>query len=311
MSATALLNGTPQPERRRYRRRHGGQHLPLRHLCPHPRRHPCGCDGLGGCDHGTRHAIAPRRSSTPALVAGGGLMLGLRLPSLARAAEPDGPFEPNAFVRIDPQGPIIFIMPHAEVGQGIYTARRHADRRGTGGRARPDPRATRAARRAKYIDPILGDQATGGSSSIRGDWMRLRQAGAAARIMLIARRRRNAGASIRGAAVPSAASCSIPRAGARSATATLAAAAAAQPVPQPIPLKDRPRSSRLIGTSAKRLDTPSKVNGTARVRHRHQGAGHEDRHAGDHSREGRQAGCHGRGRGAAGARRARRDPRRR
>ena len=50
------------------------------------------------------------------ILAGGGLMLGLRLPSLARGAEPAGEFVPNAFVKIDPTGAITLIMPNAEVG---------------------------------------------------------------------------------------------------------------------------------------------------------------------------------------------------
>src|SRR5271168_1983576 len=60
------------------------------------------------------------------LLAGGGLMLGLRLPSLSRAedavAESTDTFAPNAFVRIDPHGAITLIMPHTEFGQGIYTS---------------------------------------------------------------------------------------------------------------------------------------------------------------------------------------------
>src|SRR6185312_829525 len=42
----------------------------------------------------------------------------------------------------------------------------------------------------------------------------------------------------------------------------LAAAAARMPVPQSVVLK-RPEDFKLIGTPAKRLDTPAKVNGTA------------------------------------------------
>ena len=38
MTAVALLVGDPEAERRRYRRRAHRQHLPLRHLSPHPRR---------------------------------------------------------------------------------------------------------------------------------------------------------------------------------------------------------------------------------------------------------------------------------
>lgn len=56
------------------------------------------------------------------LLTGGGLLIGLRLPSLSRADDAPGEFVPNAFLRIEPNGAIIFILPHTEVGQGIYTA---------------------------------------------------------------------------------------------------------------------------------------------------------------------------------------------
>src|ERR1700760_4906121 len=128
----------------------------------------------------------PRRTILKTgILAGGGLMLGLRLPSLARGAEAAGEFMPNAFVRIDPAGAITLIMPNAEVGQGIHTAAAMliAEELEVGldqvkvEAAPPDE--------SKYSDPLLGEQATGGSSSIRGDWVRLREAGAAARMLLI------------------------------------------------------------------------------------------------------------------------------
>src|SRR5262249_23600806 len=43
----------------------------------------------------------------------------------------------------------------------------------------------------------------------------------------------------------------------------LAARAAALPVPEGVPLKE-PKDFKLIGTPARRLDTPAKVNGTAK-----------------------------------------------
>jgi hypothetical protein len=38
------------------------------------------------------------------------------------AAESNADFAPNAFVRIDPDGKITFIIPQVEMGQGICTA---------------------------------------------------------------------------------------------------------------------------------------------------------------------------------------------
>lgn len=195
------------------------------------------------------------------LLAGGGLVLGLHLPSIARAAAPDGPFEPNAFVRINFQGVITLIMAHSEVGQGVYTssAMLMAEELEVGldqirvEAAPPDIK--------KYIDPLLYDQATGGSTSTRTDWMRLRQAAAAARIMLV-------GAAAKQWNVDPA-SCRVERgqifhdASKRVlGYGDVATDAATQPVPQDIPLKDA-AAFKIIGTKAKRIDTPSKVNGTA------------------------------------------------
>src|SRR5437016_3302560 len=57
-----------------------------------------------------------------AIVGGAGLMLGLRLPSLAQGAAPVPDAISNAFIKIDGAGTITLIMPHVEVGQGIYTS---------------------------------------------------------------------------------------------------------------------------------------------------------------------------------------------
>ena len=107
------------------------------------------------------------------LLAGGGLMLGLRLPSLARGAEAAGEFMPNAFVKIAPSGAITLIMPNAEVGQGIFTsaAMLVAEELEVGLDQIHAPKQAPPDDLSKYTDPLLGEQATGGSSSIRGDWV--------------------------------------------------------------------------------------------------------------------------------------------
>ncbi len=195
--------------------------------------------------------------------AAGGLLLGLRLPGRAWAAGPPpaSAFAPNAFIVIAAHGAITLIMPHTEVGQGIYTssAMLIAEELEVGldqvgvQPALPDL--------AKYLDPHLYDQATGGSTSTRSDWRRLREAGAAARIMLVG------AAATRWAVDP--ATCRAARgvvhhdaSGRALGYGDLAAEAARQPVPLHIALKP-PAQFTLVGTSAKRLDTPSKVDGTA------------------------------------------------
>jgi isoquinoline 1-oxidoreductase subunit beta len=112
-----------------------------------------------------------------------------------------------------------------------------------------------------YANPIFQFQATGGSSSVRGFYGPLRRAGATARTMLIA------AAAKQWEVHP--ASCRAERGevihvatGRRIGYGPLAAAAATQPVPDTVVLK-RPEAFKLIGTPAKRVDTPAKVNGTA------------------------------------------------
>jgi isoquinoline 1-oxidoreductase beta subunit len=59
---------------------------------------------------------------TSALV-GGGLILGVHLPGLARAAQQGGsPFPLNAFVRIAQDDTVTVIVNHSEMGQGPYTS---------------------------------------------------------------------------------------------------------------------------------------------------------------------------------------------
>jgi isoquinoline 1-oxidoreductase beta subunit len=193
------------------------------------------------------------------------MMLAIRLSSVAAAVESTAlaveEFEPNAFVRIDPNGFITCIIPNTEVGQGIYTS--SAMLIGEELEVGLDQIHVQAAPPdlSKYMNPILFDQATGGSTSTRGDWVRLREAGAAARIMLVG------AAAKRWKVAPT--DCRVERgviyhdASARKlGYGAVASEAAAQPIPKNIKLKD-PAQFKLIGTSAKRIDTPSKVNGTA------------------------------------------------
>ncbi len=115
-----------------------------------------------------------------------------------------------------------------------------------------------------YGNAFLGGvQTTGNSSSIRAFYLPLRQAGAAARAMLIAAAATKLGVDASRADDRSRAMSSHAderRSG--SATATLVDAAAKLPVPANVKLKD-PSTFRIIGTPAKRLDVAGKVNGTA------------------------------------------------
>jgi CO/xanthine dehydrogenase Mo-binding subunit len=113
-----------------------------------------------------------------------------------------------------------------------------------------------------YMNPLLGDQITGASTSMRAMYVPLRHAGAAARSMLVA-------AAAQQWQVDTA-SCTVergvvkhPATGRALPYGALTDAAARLPVPTQVTVKD-PKSFTLIGTPAKRLDSPAKVNGTAR-----------------------------------------------
>ncbi|MDR3535772.1 MAG: xanthine dehydrogenase family protein molybdopterin-binding subunit [Acetobacteraceae bacterium] len=210
-------------------------------------------------------ALSRRAILRIGLAAGGGLLAGMHLPGFARAADA-APLAPNSFIRIATDGTITLIMPDVEVGQGIYTSATMliAEELEVGldqvrlEAAPPDDGRTTDLLKS-YTSPVLKQQATGGSASIRGDWQRLRQAGAQVRMMLIA------AAAQRWQVDPAA--CHAARAvvsgpdGRRAGYGELAEAAAAQPVPATIPLKSVDQF-KLIGTSPRRLDTPSKVDGS-------------------------------------------------
>ncbi|HEY7664289.1 MAG TPA: xanthine dehydrogenase family protein molybdopterin-binding subunit [Xanthobacteraceae bacterium] len=196
--------------------------------------------------------------------AGGGLLLSLSLPFPSRNAEAaaaDG-FAPNAFIRIGSDGRIVLTMPYVEMGQGTYTSipmliaeELEVDLKQVQlEHAPPNPKL--------YGNPLLGGiQATGNSNAVRASWQPMRQAGASAKAMLVsaAAKRWNvdpASCRAQSGEVLHAAT------GRRAKYAELAADAAHLPVPENVALK-RPEDFTLIGTPAKRLDAPAKVNGTA------------------------------------------------
>jgi isoquinoline 1-oxidoreductase beta subunit len=216
----------------------------------------------GRSEQASAQAVSRRGFLQAGAAAGGGLMLSFSLPFAKGEAQSAGAtFAPNAFVGIERDGQIVLTMPYVEMGQGTYTSipmliaeELEVDLKQVRlEHAPPDEKL--------YVNPLLGVQATGNSNAIRGAWQPLRQAGATARTMLVsaAARRWNVGPSTcraeRGEVIhaPS---------GRRLGYSELAADAARMPLPENVALK-RPQDFKLIGTPAKRLDTPSKVNGTA------------------------------------------------
>jgi isoquinoline 1-oxidoreductase subunit beta len=210
-------------------------------------------------DHLTRRTFLQAGAA-----AGGGLLLGLRLPVAngeAEAADADG-FAPNAFIRIAGDGQIVLTMPYVEMGQGTYTSipmliaeELEVDLK--------QIRLEHAPPNEKlYGNPLLGGiQATGNSNAIRAAWQPLREAGATARTMLVSAAAKRWNVDPASCRAQSGEVLHAPT-GRRFTYGELAAVAARVPVPENVPLK-RPEDFRLIGTPAKRLDAPAKVNGTA------------------------------------------------
>src|SRR5262252_907118 len=201
-----------------------------------------------------------RRVFLQAAAAGSGLMLSLRLP-VGEAGAADA-FVPNAFIRIGSDGQVVLTMPYVEMGQGTYTSipmliaeELEVDLK--------DVRLEHAPPNAKlYGNPLLGGiQATGNSNAIRAAWQPLRQAGAVARTMLVSAAAKRWNVDPVTCRAQGGEVLHVPT-GRRIKYGELASDAARMSVPDNVALK-RPADFKLIGTSAKRLDTPAKVNGTA------------------------------------------------
>ncbi|MBV8521834.1 MAG: xanthine dehydrogenase family protein molybdopterin-binding subunit, partial [Acetobacteraceae bacterium] len=208
------------------------------------------------------HANFSRRSFlTTSAATGGGLLLSLNLPfGRGEAAQSEG-FAPNAFIRIDNDGSVVLTMPYVEMGQGTYTSipmliAEELDVSLTQVRLEHAPPNEKL-----YANPLLGVQATGNSNAIRGAWKPLREAGATARIMLIAAAAERWGVDSASCRARDGEVSHVPS-GRRLKYGELAAEAARMPVPRNVTLKSR-QDFKLIGTPAKRLDAPAKVNGTA------------------------------------------------
>jgi isoquinoline 1-oxidoreductase subunit beta len=171
-----------------------------------------------------------------------------------------GKFAPNAFIRIDGAGHIILVMPQVEMGQGVYTAiamilaeELDADLAQIALEHAPPSDKL-------YGNPAFGIQATGNSNSIRAWWQRLREAGAAARAMLVQAAAKQW--QVDPASCTASKSEVIHKDSGRKLSYGELASAASSETPKDVPLKD-PKDFVYIGQPLKRFDTPDKVNGKA------------------------------------------------
>jgi isoquinoline 1-oxidoreductase subunit beta len=196
--------------------------------------------------------------------AGGGLLVSWYMPvptaGAGKAAAGENQVALNAFVRIATDESVTVIASHSEMGQGVYTSlpmllneELEADWSKIGVEAAPVDKV--------YNHPVFGMQMTGGSTTSPAEWERYRKMGALARTMLVA-------AAAQQWKVD-AASCQVEKGvvlhratGRRATYGSLANAAAQLTPPAEVKLKDA-KSFTLIGKPTRRLDTPSKTNGSA------------------------------------------------
>jgi isoquinoline 1-oxidoreductase beta subunit len=219
-------------------------------------------NGLNAKTVSKRSGVERRDFLKISVAASGGLLIGFQFPGISRLASAQAKvstFMPNAFVRIGTDERITVIVNHSEMGQGVYTSlpmlladELDADWTKVGYESAPvDP---------KYNHPAFGMQITGGSSSVWSGLDQFRQAGAAARAMLVAAAAQQWNVDPASCRTESGA---VFNGSNRKLTyGQLVGAASKLTPPEHVQLKD-PKTFKLIGKPIKRLDTPVKLNGAA------------------------------------------------
>ncbi|RFC63342.1 xanthine dehydrogenase family protein molybdopterin-binding subunit [Fulvimarina endophytica] len=218
------------------------------------------------------HSAGGPRPSRRAFLTGAGLVIGMTLvpkgfaktqdPSVIQAdVQTDGARPFNAFVRIAPDSSVTVLSKHIEFGQGPYTGlttlvAEELDADWSQMRVEAAP-----ADDEIYKNLAFGLQGTGGSTAIANSYEQMRQAGATARAMLVAAAAEEWGVPA-GEITVARGTISHKASGRSSDFGALVEKAAGQDAPSEVTLKD-PKDFVLIGTDRPRLDTPSKVDGSA------------------------------------------------
>jgi isoquinoline 1-oxidoreductase beta subunit len=199
---------------------------------------------------------------------GGALVVGFHWPETAGAqdsggaAGADNANEVNAWIVINPDDSVIIRVARSEIGQGSFT--------GLAMLVAEELECDWSKVSAEYAstsenlrrDRIFGSMSTGGSRAIRDSQEYLRQAGAAARQMLIAAAAQRWGVAA-GECTAANSMISHGSSGQQLSFGAVAADAAKLPAPVPseVALKD-PQDWKIIGQPLARFDIPAKVDGS-------------------------------------------------
>ncbi len=215
-------------------------------------------------------SVTRRQFVVTSAAAAGGLAISVALPGLADAASigaqasgPDNaPNEVNAFLAIDPDGNILIRSPHQEMGQGAITALPMI--------VAEELECDWSKVKVEYASParnlreknVYGPMGTVGSRGVRTSWQMLLQAGASARARLIAAAAQRW--NVPAAECEAADSKVLHKTSGRSFGYGALAADAGKIKLDKEPAIRTPDQFKLIGKALPRLDTPVKINGSAK-----------------------------------------------
>jgi isoquinoline 1-oxidoreductase beta subunit len=192
-------------------------------------------------------------------LATGGLLMGFSLPGALQAA--GSVYTPNAWVHIADDNTITLISARSEMGQGVYTSMPMLIAEELNVDIKNIKVAIAPPNAKLYGNPLLGGpQLTGGSTSVRDGWEKLRVGGAQVREMLISAAATKWG--VDRSELKAENGMVLGPKGKKASYGSLAADAAKLPVPEKVSIKD-PKDFRIVGKPTRRLDTPAKTNGTA------------------------------------------------
>jgi len=200
----------------------------------------------------------------------GGLVIAFSTPNAKRFLMPGIPVAnaaddnsklptPNAFLHIGTDNTITVMLAHSEMGQGIWTTlpmliaeELDADW--------SKIKVVHAPAAPAYIHTAYGIQITGGSSTTWSEFDRYRQAGALTRALLVSAAAQRMGVPLDSITTENGFAISGKQ---RVSYGDLAEAAAKLETPKSVTLK-APKDWKIIGKATKRLDSPEKINGSAK-----------------------------------------------